>query len=107
MGSLMAAMLPTEENVLVGSVIRLISDRKDFVAALDASGLEWDEDMSLLLGTQQEVVDLHAIDPELFGLAACSPSEEAVWWYPLRVIADVSSVGQPESNLNEATLHPP
>jgi len=93
---------PSEDTMVVGSIVSLISDRAEFQMALEKAGLQWDDAMEGLLGATQEVVDLHAIETDIFGLPASDPkSKEAVWWYSFGVVGAVVSVGHAEAGLNE------
>ena len=67
---------PSEYNVVVGSVVRLLADEEEFKAAFERSDFAWDESMSALLGTEAAVVATENDDGEVpghFGLPECNP----------------------------------
>ena len=67
---------PSEYNVVVGSVVRLLADEEEFKAAFESSDFAWADDMSVLLGTEAEVVARENEDGEVpghFGLPECNP----------------------------------
>ena len=80
---------PTEENVKVGSVIKLkISEQALKTAFNESLWYIWDGHMRVLLGQTVTVCDRPRAG--FFGLPECEKgSGQNIWWYPLSVIEHV------------------
>ena len=92
-GDRVERVLPSEDNVQVGSYVTLIADEAAFRRAFNTVGYRWDDAMVALLGQTVEVVRRRG--PGIFGLPeSAARSGQPVWFYPFSVIVSVEVKGE-------------
>ena len=92
-GDRVERVLPSEDNVQVGSYVTLIADEAAFRRAFNTVGYRWDDAMVALLGQTVEVVRRRG--PGIFGLPeSAARSGQPVWFYPFSVIVSVQGTGE-------------
>jgi hypothetical protein len=82
------ALAATDENVHVGTTVRLVKDRAAFEAAFQTTSYRWDDAMESICDTTQTVVEKN--ESGIFGLTECTPnSGYPVWYFPFSVVESV------------------